>query len=146
MRQQVTESYFWQQVRTGLSDDLTHLCRIENVAGTGISDVNGCRRGQEVWIELKIFHGRRLYFRSSQRSWVVERDRVGGRVLVLARRDDQAMLYRAVDVVLAPHSVVKEGKSFHVDADDLPLPLYSCRKPFNWFELSLAIFNRPGVG
>jgi hypothetical protein len=139
----VKESYFWQQVKAGLDDAGTHLSRIENTAGTGISDVSACCLGREAWIELKVFHGKRLHFRNSQRVWITRRVAAGGRVLVLARRDDDAVLYRALDVVLSACKVESDGKSFSIDASDLPTPIFSCHKPFKWSELRSAIFELP---
>ena len=138
----VKESYFWQQVKAGLEDAETHLSRIENTAGTGISDVSACRAGVETWIELKVFHGNGVHFRTSQRIWITRRLAAGGRVVVLARKDDQLLLYRAAEVLAAPctaHGADK--KSFHVRLDDMPQPLFSCCKPFQWGEVRSRIFG-----
>jgi len=137
----VKESYFWLQVKAGLDDDETHLCRIENTAGTGISDVNACCRGQEVWVELKVFHGRRLYFRNSQKSWIVRRSKVGGRIFVLTRNENTLAMYCAADVMKCEAIAGNDGKSFSVDVDELPPPVYVCRKPFKWSELHEKLFG-----
>lgn len=129
---QVKESYFWQQVKGGLEDSETHLCRIENTAGVGISDINACHKGVEAWLELKIFHGARLHFRNSQRNWIHRRWTVGGRVFVIARRDDQLFIYDGVKCVLAPSRPESNEKSFSVLESDLPTPIYTCNKPFKW--------------
>ena len=143
MSSTVKESYFWKQVKAGLEDVETDLCRIENVAGTGIFDVNACRRGREAWIELKVFHGRKIYFRNSQRSWAVRRSKVGGRALVLVRNDDVLFLHSAIAIVNAKSTPGNDGKSFSVDASDLPAPLFTCAKPFKWSALREAIFESP---
>ena len=137
----VKESYFWQQVKAGLDDVETHLCRIENTAGTGISDVNACCRGQEVWIELKVFHGRRIYFRNSQKSWIVRRSEVGGRIFVLARNENMLCMYDAAAVVQAESIPGSDNKSFSVDIDKLPPVLFACVKPFKWAELRERLFG-----
>ena len=137
----VKESYFWQQVKAGLDDVETHLCRIENTAGTGISDVNACCRGQEVWIEMKVFHGRRIYFRNSQKSWIVRRSEVGGRIFVLARNENMLCMYDAAAVVQAESIPGSDNKSFSVDIDKLPPALFACAKPFKWAELRERLFG-----
>lgn len=137
----VKESYFWQQVKAGLDDQNTHLSRIENTAGTGISDINVCHRGQEAWIELKVFHGRRLHFRNSQKSWILRRSGVGGRILVLARNQDVLTMYDAAEVVRSTATPGSDSKSFSVDVDALPTPLLTCRKPFRWSEVREKIFE-----
>lgn len=52
------EKALWQRVRKGglhlrACGFGTHLCRIENDAGEGNPDVEGCIDGDQVWIELK---------------------------------------------------------------------------------------------
>jgi hypothetical protein len=138
---QVKESYFWSQVKAGLTSAEVDLCRIENTAGSGISDVNACCGGREIWIELKVFHGNRLYFRNSQRAWIVRRGQVGGRVFILARRDDEILLYRAIDIVVGPHTTGSDGKSFSVAAEDLPLPIFRGAKPFKWNLIRAILFK-----
>jgi hypothetical protein len=138
----IKESALWQQVKNGLEDADTHLSRIENTAGTGISDVSACAHGVEVWLELKMFHGNDLHFRNSQRAWISRRLAVGGRVFIVARKDNQLLVYRAASVLAALFTQhPPEKKSFHVKQVDLPTPLYSCRKPFKWAEVRQAIFG-----
>jgi hypothetical protein len=136
------ESDLWKQVKNALEDEHTHLSRIENTAGTGISDVSACSHGVEVWLELKMFHGNDLHFRNSQRIWISRRLAVGGRVFVLARQNDVLRVYSAASLLLAPfvqHEL--ERKSFHIKWSDLPMPLYICKKPFKWPELRSVIFE-----
>ena len=137
----VKESYFWQQVKIGLDNVETHLVRIENSAGNGISDVNACCRGQEIWLELKVFHGRRLYFRNSQKSWIVRRSEVGGRIFILARNEDTLIMYDAAAMMQCEAIHGNDGKSFSVDVDKLPPSIYVCRKPFKWAELRERLFG-----
>ena len=138
----IKESALWQQVKNGLEDEHTHLSRVENTAGTGISDVTACSHGVEVWLELKVFHGNDLHFRNSQRAWIKRRLEVGGRVFVIARDGEMLYAWAAGDVLAAPFTQhPPECKSFHVKAVDLPAPLYSCRKPFNWRELREKLFG-----
>lgn len=143
----VKESYFWTQVKGGLTDLTTHMCRIENTAGTGIFDVNACSSGVEVWVELKVFHGNILKFRTSQRVWAAVRTVAGAKNLfVLARKDDWSggtvmYLYRAEEVFKVPSKVSTDGKSFSILFADLPTPLLSCKKPFKWSDVRRILFE-----
>jgi hypothetical protein len=129
------ESAFWQQTKAGLDGPDVHLSRIENTAGTGISDVNMCCNGVEIFIELKMFHGTKLHFRMSQRSWIVRHLNCGGRVFVMARMGDVLYLYNAQVCMDAEHTPHADRKSFTVDIKALPPPLYVCKKPFKWREV-----------
>lgn len=140
---QVKESYFWQQVKAGLSDAQTHLSRIENTAGTGISDVTACTRGIDIWIELKVFHDGRLNFRTSQRVWITLRSGVGGTVWILARNGDALRVYEPGAVLAAPHKVSADKKSFSISEKDLPPPVYECGKPFKWVDIREVLFRPP---
>jgi Holliday junction resolvase len=137
----IKESAFWQSVKAGLSAPDVQLCRIENESGTGVSDVLATRGGHVRFIELKMFHGQRLHFRNSQRSWILRHTEVGGTVFVLARKDDEVFLYDGASVVST--SAYKQGsdqKSFSILQNDLPAPLLASRKPFAWNALREAIF------
>tara|TARA_A100001515_G_scaffold47868_1_gene37836 strand:+ start:310 stop:633 length:324 start_codon:yes stop_codon:yes gene_type:complete len=61
------------------------LVRIENKAGPGVPDVNGCYKGLEFWIELKVIKGNSLRLSKFQKAWIYERTKSGGKVFVLAR-------------------------------------------------------------
>jgi hypothetical protein len=143
MKSQVLETYFWQQVKGGLESLDTHLSRVENTAGTGISDVTACHQGIEVWLELKIVHSKRLYFKNSQRIWIAKRTAVGGNVKVVARKDSELFVWDARPVVLdCPHTPSTDNKAFSIKEDDMPAPLYHCRQPFNWREIKATIFGK----
>jgi hypothetical protein len=142
MKTQIKESYFWSQVKAGLESLDTHMSRIENTAGTGISDVSACHNSVEVWLELKIIHGKRLYFRNSQKIWITKRAAVGGKILVVARKDGELFIWDGITTMFAPHSPGADGKSFSIKEDDMPPPLYHCRQPFNWREIKATIFGK----
>lgn len=143
MSVQVKESYFWQQVKAGLESDDTHLSRIENTAGTGISDVTACHGGVEAWLELKVMHGNRLYFRNSQKTWIMKRTGVGGRVLIVARKDDDMIVWEGRAVMMSTHIPGTDSKSFSIHKDELPEPLFQCHKPFKWEGVKRAVFGLP---
>ena len=77
------EAKLWQDVKKALKD--AHLVRIENKASPGIPDVNGCYKGIEFWIELKVIKGNSLQLSKFQKAWIYERTKSGGKVFVLAR-------------------------------------------------------------
>ena len=146
MTTSVSESYFWTQVKAGVATpdhdgEVPHLSRIENTAGTGISDVSACSRGVEVWLELKVFHGNDLHFRTSQRIWINARLKAGGRVLVVARSGDCFLIYKASAILAAKYTLHKDGKSFHVKGADLPAPESRGIKPFRWAEIRERLFD-----
>ena len=133
------ESYLYAQFKQGVQDQGTHICRIESTTGSGISDINMCRNGVEVWVELKVFKSHWLHFRNSQKSWIVQRSNAGGRVLIVARDEDDVLLYVGRDVVLSPSKSVTDG-SFAIHRSNLPTPLFSIHKPIRWKLLGDAIF------
>lgn len=89
----MSEQRLWQWLRKAqvhYGDDL-HMCRVENLAGAGAADVEGCLKlygeGLQFHIELKYARrpakGGPLRFgsplRHSQRDWAIARLRAGGR-------------------------------------------------------------------
>lgn len=144
------ESAFWQTIKKHLDSADIHISRIESSTGSGVSDVTACRNGVSPWLELKVFHGNRLYFRNSQRVWIKNRTDVGGHVLVVARKDalhktigppDTIFVYDARLVVLCPSKPSTDNKSFSIDVDDLPQPLCKTYKPFDWNLIRETIFD-----
>ncbi len=106
------ESALWKRVRGGgiALRKLGHkadLHRIENAAGAGHPDVEGCINGGQVWVELKSCDRPKrattcIRFRTNERTrkaqsrWHRERAEAGGRVhwvLVQVGESHQAALY-----------------------------------------------------
>ena len=136
----MTESkHIWAPLRDNLRDP--HWERIENSAGRGRPDVNGCLRGHVVDVELKIFHGRQLVFREGQPVWIHKRAWAGGRVFVLARAGDVLYLYQAVEVVgsSVPRTLLANGDTAYTVLDVVS-PLCVCPRPFNWKALQAYMF------
>lgn len=68
--------------------------RIENVAGTGVPDINGCADSVEFWIEAKIAKSSSFTIRPDQIAWLTRRYNKGGRVFVVVREDDTINVYK----------------------------------------------------
>lgn len=115
------ESSLWQRCkRAGIQllagGHLVHLGRIENSAGSGNPDVDGCIDATQVWIELKscVRPARastliRPKLRDSQRDWHRDRSAAGCRtnwVLLQVGESGNSKLYlvagRDYDQLIAP--------------------------------------------
>lgn len=86
------ESRLWQWLKQGGKSyrERLHLGRVENSAGEGMADVEGCLDGVQFWIELKcearpVQPGTKIRprFRPAQGPWHRRRRRAGGRTFVL---------------------------------------------------------------
>lgn len=69
--------FHWQAIETGQT-------------GRGIPDVNGCKDGKEFWIEFKQTTGWKIAIRPEQVAWIEQRERHGGQVFVIIRRQSPA--------------------------------------------------------
>lgn len=130
------ESSLWQRCRTGLKHlkkcgHKEHFCRLENSAGEGNPDVEGCIDGSQCWIELKsndrparVGTVIRSKTRESQSIWHRERTASGSRmhwVLIQVGEAHAARLYlipgRLYDSILVTEaalgvlSVIRPGAS-----------------------------------
>lgn len=142
MKPYILESYWWQKVKSGLEDPSTHLSRIENAAGTGISDVSACRGGVESWLELKVAKSGVLHFRTSQRVWISKRLDAGGRVLVFVNDQGTAKLYNARGVLASPRKPAADGKSFTIKMADIKdPPLLAQASPIPWALFRERVFG-----
>lgn len=84
-----TEIDLWKWLKKSIpvyTNDL-HLTRIENLAGVGVADVEGCLRGKQFWIELKIASkpGGKVRFQKTQPPWHKRRLLAGGKTFVLVQ-------------------------------------------------------------
>lgn len=81
----VLESQLWRDIRDALPRHID-TTRIENLASAGIPDVTACRKGVDVWMELKIIKGKRIEVRYSQLNWIRRRTKAGAQnIFVVAR-------------------------------------------------------------
>jgi hypothetical protein len=114
--------------------------RIENLVGEGMADINGCLKGVEAWIETKIVNGNQIRFQPFQPAWLINRLAHGGRAFVLARKDDELMLWGGLALNNLLRLVEERGDKLVVD-HRLVLPSLALLKPFNWSALSTIIFH-----
>ena len=124
------ESAFWQLVKKNLPN--THLQRIETGGtGRGIPDLNGCYKGVEFWVELKVVNaGKMIRLRPEQIGWLVKRSMHGGRSFVLVRTPDaQIYLYPGKDA----REVLEEGLRRE--------PLLCLTKPYDWPKLLTVLVD-----
>ncbi len=119
-----------------------HLCRVENVAGSGIPDVNACWRGVEIWIELKMFRGNQLHFRCSQLGWISKRIVAGGHVAVLARKNDEVWVFDGTTIAKLAQA---EAFSRQIDGGVVVTPTAEhaagvFAKPLDWEGIRAILF------
>lgn len=97
------EAPVWQALRNHVFDQPKDRAeRIENVAGSGNPDVNYCIEGCEGWIELKApvepvrrtskLFGQNHKLTQSQKNWMLEQHRSGGRCFIFVGTNRQWIL------------------------------------------------------
>ena len=103
------------------------------MTGSGLPDVNGCKKVKEFWVELKEIHsGNSLTLRPMQVSWLAKRSMHGGQVFVLARKNNEIKLFH-VDGLEGAQQLVKDG--FKSKA------LLTLTIPYEWEALSSALLS-----
>ena len=116
MRKQ--ESKLYEELRKALPN--VHFQSIETNVGLGIPDVNGCCKGIEFWLELKVSSGTALRLSKFQKSWIIRRGREGGRVFILRK----ALKERALKLYQWTSAMVREP-STPVPFANFPYPVDS---------------------
>lgn len=117
------ESELWRRLKGGVKElgPSADLQRIENAAGVGHPDVEGCVNGQQIWIELKSEKRPkksttpiRFKVRPAQSIWHRQRVRAGFRnnfVLCQVGEGAQACWYlipgRFYDSIVAPETTLE---------------------------------------
>jgi len=84
------ELYRWIHDHFSKSMDVT---RIENIAGSGMPDLNLCHIGFEVWLECKCLPPRLVLLRPEQYAWGVRRANHGGLVFVIDRPVNEPVFF-----------------------------------------------------
>lgn len=107
------------------------ISKIEGSSSTGISDINLCVGGPDIWIELKIVIGQKIYLRPSQIAWSQARIATGKeasrRLNLIVRKNDTLYLMKTEDALL-------HGLSLR----DIP-KVWETSKPFDWIKLLDAL-------
>ena len=118
------EASLWQLLRENLSKEV-HFQRIET-GGTakGVPDVNLCYQGKEIWIELKSITGNKLTLSEFQIVWMHNRDKSGGKCLILVKKEKQIRAFDVADYELEDFldGKVKWNSDFY----------YGLTPPYDW--------------
>ena len=109
-----------------------HWQRIENGAGPGTPDVNGCHAGKEIWIELKNVKGNAVKLEPEQVNWLVKRSLNKGRCWVLAKKDDVIKAWKGEQA-----RELKE-LGWECPCDSVWL---KDRNSFNWIDMMATLFD-----
>lgn len=129
----MAESAIWSSMRPQLIatfGDKVHACRVENVAGTGMSDINICLGGREIWIESKEQHGNSIRFEPTQIPWIESRLNAGGSVFILVLAGNTIRLHggwQAGQLAVDPSGVK---------------PYVKIKRPFHWAPIFEILIQR----
>lgn len=128
----MVEAWLWERVKKGFEPLMVHCVRIENAVSSGLPDVNCCYNGKDFWIELKIVREGRVQLRSSQTAWITARSGFGGRVVLLAKSDEDLIMYRGIDVfnLAMSNGYIEKVK-----------PWARFYKPWNWLAIRDKILS-----
>lgn len=61
--------------------------------GRGVPDVNGCFKGEEFWVELKVTSTNRVGLRPEQVAWHLIRTRAGGKTFIFVKKAKEMYLF-----------------------------------------------------
>ncbi len=122
------EFNLYQTIKSKLKN--VHFTRIESSTQNGIPDVNACKNGHEVWLELKCNSAKNLGLSKYQMVWIMNRTKAGGKVFIINR----PLFQRAVKIYTG--SVVRES-----GISDLGQPtLVLGPNKFEWARLDQLLF------
>lgn len=109
--------------------------RIENVLGSGISDVFYNIKGRVGWLETKVAKGGDVYFEKFQPNWMRKHLRCGFQhiFIVVLDKKESILLYSASDIVQAP--MYPKDDWLIVQLSDLPRPLLEMPSPYRAWDL-----------
>jgi len=127
MRKQ--ESKLYEELRKALPN--VHFQRIETNVGLGVPDVNGCSKGIEFWLELKVSSGTAIRLSKYQKSWIIRRGREGGRVFILRK----ALSERALKLYQWTSAMIHEPST--------PVPFANFPYPVDYNQLLDTILKSP---
>lgn len=91
------ESIFRSRLAAHMRKHGAHVQTIETSTGNGVPDLELCWRGQTGWCELKVMDwGKPLTIRPAQWVWYNNRRKAGGRIALLAFKEDGRKLIRGI--------------------------------------------------
>lgn len=100
--------------------------RVENSAGSGMSDVFYNIGGRTGWIEMKVAHGDLIYFEKFQPQWMRKHVKQGARIFVMVMDKREAIHLYPAGVILAARMFPKEKWTC---VDQTELPRVFCMEP-----------------
>jgi hypothetical protein len=102
--------------------------RVENILGSGMSDVFYNIGGKTGWIETKVAKGDIVYFEKFQPNWIAKHHRLGARMFVMIMdRYETIHLFNAGVILKAPRSAYE--KWITINMNDLPTT-FSMKPPY----------------
>ena len=132
------ESNFWNLLKAHLPKTIDTQ-RIETGStGRGIPDVNMCKLGKEIWVELKVVKGRKVQLSPEQTAWHFRRTRAGGTTWILARDKVDGGRKGKYDKIYAwsgKYSVDVSGNG--IDSENAIV----WERPFDWDEIWQLLFS-----
>tara|TARA_R110000824_G_scaffold64402_2_gene168250 strand:+ start:20478 stop:20888 length:411 start_codon:yes stop_codon:yes gene_type:complete len=132
------ESNFWNLLKAHLPKTIDTQ-RIETGStGRGIPDVNMCKLGKEIWVELKVVKGRKVQLSPEQTAWHFRRTRAGGTTWILARDKVDGVRKGKYDKIYAwsgKYSVDVSGNG--IDSENAIV----WERPFDWDEIWQLLFS-----
>jgi Holliday junction resolvase len=138
------ESGFWAMLRERLVATGMLVKRVENSSSAGMPDVNAAWNAKEVWLELKVFKGRRIEVRYSQVAWLRKRLAVGMNNTYFVALDgneikvwEGAVIHRAATNAVVGFCARETEKSIIFEP---PSPSLTIPRPFTE-EKALALRN-----
>lgn len=102
--------------------------RVENAAGSGMSDVFYNIGGVCGWIETKVAKGSLIYFEKFQLPWIGKHHRIGGRIfIVVMDKDETIHVYPAGIVLKAERRSIEKWTV--IDMNEMP-PVFNMHAPY----------------
>lgn len=132
----MNENALWNKIKPALKG---HPIRIESMSSLGIPDVNWCYKGVEVWMELKVIHGKdKIYVERYQPQYHIQRNRAGGLVYIVAGNSTNLVFARLTDLPVAREYV--KGK-IRLNIHDLDVVLKYSDKRLDYRTIFMEFFE-----
>lgn len=116
--------------------------RVENVLGSGMSDIFYNIAGSVGWIETKVAHGNLVYFEKFQPNWMRKHLRAGFNrmFVVVLDRQQSIRLYRASDAISV--KMTPRDNWLVADYTEMPKPEVLLTSPYkDWDSFRSALIS-----